>query len=218
LQCWLLVWAHLLTPSFLIAQETPISIEANIGSTPDEWLATFDRLQTTNLSEATESFNRVRAQALATDDVDLLFAYTQRVIAHFRYADDLPQIIQELEAFQARNQDQLTPTQRRYLQLVLAALHIQDQSDLGEAKRILLALNQDPELNQHQATVKKTLGDLYQTLGQYPQALSAYTEALRLNSEPAFQARIYNNLGNVASFFRGLESSHWTLFEGHRAV
>ena len=200
LQCWLWVWASLLTPGFLIAQEAPAPTEASIEQGPDEWLATFDRLQTTDLSQATESLNKVRARALATDDVDLLFAYAQRVIAHFRYADDLPQIIEELEAFQTRNQDELTPTQRRYLQLVLAALHIQDQSDLDEAERILIALDQDPGLSEHQATVKKTLGDLYQTLGQYPQALSAYTEALRLNSEPAFQARIYNNLGNVASF------------------
>lgn len=211
--CWLSVWASLLAPSFLIAQDTqdtPAPVEQNLGSTPAEWLATFDRLQTTNLSEATESLNRVRARALADDDVDLLFAYAQRVIAHFRYADDIPQIIQEFEAFQTRNQDQLTPIQGRYLQLVLAALHIQDQSDLDEAKRILIELDQDLKLTEHQATVKKTLGDLYQTLGQYPQALSAYTEALRLNLEPAFQARIYNNLGNVASFLED-----WNQAIGH---
>lgn len=201
---WLLALACLVAPSLVLAQEVPSPTETaaiqSSGDLPSDWLEAFDRLHTTDLNQAIASLNQAKTQALATDDVDLLVAYAQRVIAHFRYVDDLPETIEQVKHFLSRNQSRLTLEQRQYLQLVLAALHIQDQTDLGEAKRLLTKLDQDSELARHRALIKKTLGDLYQTLGQYPQALAAYTEALRLDTQPAFQARIYNNLGNVASF------------------
>ncbi len=207
--CGLVAFLWFVVPALTLAQETAssragpnseLSAEPSAEQAPNEWLETFDRLHTTKLDQAITNLNKVRATALATNDVDLLLAYAQRVIAHFRYTDDIPQIIEQIETFQGRNQARLTPEQSRYLQLVLAALHIQDQTDLAQAKRILTKLDQDPELARDRALIKKTLGDLYQTLGQYPEALTAYTEALRLDPEPAFRARVYNNLGNVASF------------------
>ncbi|HEY7906286.1 MAG TPA: tetratricopeptide repeat protein, partial [Wenzhouxiangella sp.] len=205
-----------MAPSLVLAQQAPSPTETtsiqSSGDLPSDWLEAFDRLHTTDLNQAIANLNQAKTQALATNDVDLLVAYAQRVIAHFRYVDDLPETIEQIEDFLSRNQSRATPEQRRYLQVLLAALHIQDQTDLAEAKRLLTTLDQDPELARHRALIKKTLGDLYQTLGQYPQALTAYTEALRLDRQPAFRARVYNNLGNVASFLEDWDQAieHYT--------
>ena len=63
------------------------------------WLETFDRLYLSDLDQARDSLNRVRERAIETNDPELLVAYAQRVIDHFRYSDDPTSIAKTLTDF-----------------------------------------------------------------------------------------------------------------------
>lgn len=164
------------------------------------WLETFDRLYISDLDQARDSLNRVRQRADETNDPELMVAYAQRIIDHFRYSDDPTSIVNTLTDFRARVGESLTTAQDLYLQLTIAALHVQSQIELDEAEALLLSLDQTPEAQTFRSMIKLQLGNLYQTTGQYPRALEFYTQALRGDERLEFQARVYNNLGNVAGY------------------
>lgn len=160
----------------------------------------FDAIYASDLEIARQTLNKLKQRALANDDPALLLAYVDRVLTHFRYAEDITPIVASLERFQAEQQDRLSPDQAVFLDLAIAALHIQEQTDLDAAETTLLALQQNPIAKPFEAKIKRTLGDLYQTLGQYPRAIEFYTDALRLDSSAPFRANVYNNLGNTTGF------------------
>ena len=167
----------------------------------------FDELLSQDRDSARAVLTQARARALDNNDTVLLLAYVDRILAHFRYAEDIPMIITQLEALQAEQRNGLSVAQSAYVKLALNALRIQAQTDLDTAETTLLALQQDRNAEPFLATVKRTLGDLYQTLGQYPRAMAFYTDALRLNEELSFQANVYNNLGNTAGFLEDWDQS-----------
>lgn len=170
-------------------------------------IETFDAIYTEDLDRARQTLDSARQRAQATGDVSLLLAYLDRVLTRFRYAGDLEPIIDDLEAFEAAQQDQLTPAQALFLELGIIALQIQAQNDLMRAEARLLALTADPAGRPFEATIQRTLGDLYQTLGQYPRAIEYYTNALRLDQSPTFRANVYNNLGNTTGYLEDWEQS-----------
>jgi len=164
-------------------------------------------LYSSDLAQARDNLHRVKERALETNDPDLLLAYAERAIGHFRYTNDPVAVLAEIEEFRQVNQMNLDPEQDLYLQLVIAALYIQNQTNLDKAQTILLALDQNPKAEAFESTIQQQLGDLYQSFGQYPLALEFYTQALRMDQRREFQARIYNNMGNVAGYLEDWNQS-----------
>jgi AraC-like DNA-binding protein len=186
--------------------QTPTEVRDAQGQ---DLLDAFDNSYTTDISMTRNTLNQIRQRAQATNDIELKLAYVDRVlsVSHSRYTENTELIIETIESWQGERNDALSREQAAFLQMAIAALNVQQKTNLDQAEKTLLALHNNPKAETFQAIVKRELGHLYQSLGQYPRAIVFYTDALRLDATATFQANIYNNLGNTTGYFEDWDQS-----------
>jgi AraC-like DNA-binding protein len=138
-----------------------------------------------------------------------MLAYVDRIlsVSHSRYTGDTQLVIETIESWQREKKNAFSLEQAAFLQVAIAALNVQQNTNLDEAEKTLLALHNTPSTKTFRAIVKRELGHLYQSLGQYPRAIEFYTDALRLDATASFQANLYNNLGNTTGYFEDWDQS-----------